>query len=636
MGRARARGSYRARGATGERRMDRGWYFRFALVIGLVVYAWLTFWPSLAGTSAWYTPPEWVTSTFSRRIALGLDIQGGLRLMYEVEADQAVEDRRDLRADQMLERLCERMEICTESDHTSDQIEQARQRVRVVGVDRDGFRVSFNDASDLGLLDRDLVNLFGDIVEVGRTSDSVTFQMESEAMERLREQAVDQARETVSERIDGLGLREAAVMTREENIVVELPGATDEQFDQIRSVISRTARLEFKVVDDEATFLQAIPSSELPEGISRGAETVSAGEDHPSVQSTYLTATGDAGRERLAAYIDTLHDAGTIPDGRELLIGEAGTRYDDDEVAAGEENPQIWRTYTVHSRAEVTGDAIADAMVANDPQDGNPYVAITFDSSGAEAFERLTAANVKRRMAIVLDDRVETAPVIQTRIGGGRASITLGRGGGYQSMLNEASDLVVVLRAGALPAPIRPANEQLIGPSLGADAVQQGLFGAVIGVLLVVIFMAVYYQVGGLIADLAVVINLLFLVGVLAAFEATLTLPGIAGIALTIGMAVDANVLINERIRDELRLGKAPSTAVAQGYNRAFSSIFDSQLTTLIAGLVLFQYGTGPIRGFAVTLMIGIVTSLFTSVFCTKVVFDWLVRGLRVNKLALG
>jgi len=160
--------------------------------------------------------------------------------------------------------------------------------------------------------------------------------------------------------------------------------------------------------------------------------------------------------------------------------------------------------------------------------------------------------------------------------------------------------------------------------------------GAGLGVLLVLLFMAFYYQVGGLIADAAVVLNLLFLVAILAAFEATLTLPGIAGIALTIGMAVDANVLINERIRDEMRLGKAPSTAVALGYDRAFSSIFDSQLTTFIAAVVLFQYGTGPIRGFAVTLMIGIVTSLFTSVFCTKVIFDWLVRGLRVKKLAVG
>jgi preprotein translocase subunit SecD len=399
-------------------------------------------------------------------------------------------------------------------------------------------------------------------------------------------------------------------------------------------VISRTARLEFKVVDDEATFLADL--SDVPQGVSRAQETVSAGEENPSVQSTYLTASGEDARTRLQDYVASLRQNGSIPEGREVLVGQADLGLDAEDLEDGETPQEVWRTYTVHSRADVTGDAIADAMVANDPQDGNPYVALTFDSAGADAFERLTGANVRRRMAIVLDDRVETAPVIQSRIGGGRASITLGRNEAYQDMLNEASDLVVVLRAGALPAPIRPANEQLIGPSLGADAVEQGILGAAIGVLLVLLFMGAYYQVGGLIADVAVLLNLLFLVAILAAFEATLTLPGIAGIALTIGMAVDANVLINERIRDEMRLGKAPSTAVALGYDRAFTSIFDSQLTTFIAGVVLFQYGTGPIRGFAVTLMIGIVTSLFTSVFCTKVIFDWLVRGLRVRKLAVG
>jgi preprotein translocase subunit SecD len=612
--------------------MDRGWYFRFALVVGLMVYAGLVFWPSLSGTD--YAPPAWVTNTFQRRIALGLDIQGGLRLMYEVEVEQAVEDRRDLRAQQMLERLCERMEICSEEEHTADQLEETRARVRISSVDRDGFRVTFEEAGDLASLDRDVVNLFGDIQETRRDATSVSFVMDSEAMENLREQAVDQARETVAERIDGLGLREAGVMAREENIVVELPGATDEQFDQIRAVISRTARLEFKVVDDEATFLADL--NDVPQGVSRAQETVSAGEENPSVQSTYLTASGEDARTRLQDYVASLRQNGSIPEGREVLVGQADLGLDAEDLEDGETPQEVWRTYTVHSRADVTGDAIADAMVANDPQDGNPYVALTFDSAGADAFERLTGANVRRRMAIVLDDRVETAPVIQSRIGGGRASITLGRNEAYQDMLNEASDLVVVLRAGALPAPIRPANEQLIGPSLGADAVEQGILGAAIGVLLVLLFMGAYYQVGGLIADVAVLLNLLFLVAILAAFEATLTLPGIAGIALTIGMAVDANVLINERIRDEMRLGKAPSTAVALGYDRAFTSIFDSQLTTFIAGVVLFQYGTGPIRGFAVTLMIGIVTSLFTSVFCTKVIFDWLVRGLRVRKLAVG
>jgi preprotein translocase subunit SecD len=239
-------------------------------------------------------------------------------------------------------------------------------------------------------------------------------------------------------------------------------------------------------------------------------------------------------------------------------------------------------------------------------------------------------------MAIVLDDRVESAPVIQTEIGGGRCQITLGGSSSYNDSLQEAKDLVVVLRAGALPAPIRPANEQLIGPSLGADAIEKSAMGAVLGVGLVVVFMMFYYQVAGIVADIAVLLNLLFLLALMALFEATLTLPGVAGIALTVGMAVDANVLINERIREELRAGKSARAAVDQGFDRAFWSIFDGQLTTFISGVVLFQYGSGPIKGFAVTLMIGIATSLFTGVFCSRLVFDFLVRGLRIKSLKVG
>jgi preprotein translocase subunit SecD len=615
--------------------MDRGWYIRLAVVVGLGIYAALVFWPSLqaADEDAWYAPPSWVTSSFTSRIALGLDIQGGLRLMYEVEVEQAVEDRRDLRAQQVVERLCQQFEVCSEDEPaTTEQLEETRERVRVQTVGQDGFRLTFTDASDLASLDRDLVNSFGDLRESGRTDSTVTLEMRADAMERLREQAVEQARETVANRIDELGLREAGVMTRDENIVVELPGASEEQFAQIRAVISRTARLEFKVVDDEATFLRDV--SDLPEGIARGSETVSAGEENPNVQSYYLTASGENARTRLQDYIAQLRENGTIPDGRELLVGEADLGVED--LEEGETPEEVWRTYTVHSRADVTGDAIDDAAVANDPQDNNPYVALTFNSAGARAFERLTGANVRRRMAIVLDDRVDTAPVIQSRIGGGHAQITLGRNEAYNDMLNEASELVVVLRAGALPAPIRPANEQLIGPSLGADAVAQGIVGAMVGIVIVLLFMAAYYEVAGLIADVMVLFNVLFLLAILAAFEATLTLPGIAGIALTVGMAVDANVLIAERIREELRLGKAPSSAVTLGFDKAFWSILDSQLTTLIAGVVLFQYGTGPIRGFAVTLMIGIATSVFTGVFCSKVAYDWLVRGLKVTRLRVG
>jgi preprotein translocase subunit SecD len=624
--------------------VDRGWYLRLGLFVACAIAAWLALWPSV---ERWVPAPEWVRTTFDHRIAQGLDIQGGLRLQYEVEVDEAISDRRDLRAQQLVERLCQKFEICSEDEPpTREQLEQTATRVRSENSGPQGFRLIFASAEDVAELDRDLVSSFGDLRESERTDDSITIELDDESVERLRELSVEQARETISNRIDEMGLREAAVMTRETDIVVELPGATEQEFEQVREIIARTARLEFKVVDDLADVIETL--TDIPAGIEKSSEVVSAGAQHPNVVSYFLYARGvdDQGRtarERLQDYVEQLRTAGTIPEDHQLAIGlaDSGDATDDadadapvdDETRAANE---AWRTYSLYSRAELTGDAIDDASVAMDPQTNSPHVSLVFNSAGARSFSRLTGANVQRRMAIVLDDRVASAPRIEERIGGGQARITMGGFGDYNEQLNEANQLVIVLRAGALPAPIRPANEQMIGPTLGADAVAQGTFGAAMGVLLVLLFMAFYYQVGGIVADLAVIFNLLFLMAILAAFEATLTLPGIAGIALTIGMAVDANVLINERIRDEMRLGKSPRSAVELGYQRAFTSIFDSQLTTFIAGVVLYQYGTGPIRGFAVTLMIGIVTSLFTGVFCSKVVFDWIVRGLKVQRLRVG
>jgi preprotein translocase subunit SecD len=592
----------------------------------VVLGGWLVLWPSL---HTWAPSPGWVRDVFDRHIAMGLDIQGGMQLQYEVEVDEAVRDRRELRQQQVLERLCLNFGECNEGEPMSREQQTAtEERVTAHMVDDTSFRLAFASASDVEELDRDLVTSFGDLRESARTAESVTLALRDDSIERLRETAINQARETIANRIDEFGVREAAVSVRDANIVVELPGASQEEFDSIREIIGRTARLEFKIVDDVSDFVNGL--DDVPDGIERAAETVQAGEDHPNVTTHYLTSEGDGARQRLSDYVHELTASGRVGEDHQLALGQVD--YEDDEGHARE----VWRTYYLYNRAEVTGDAIDDASVQFDPQDRNPNVGISFNGPGARAFERLTGANVHRRMAIVLDDRVETAPNIQTRIGGGHARITLGGFRPYQEMMTEANDLVIVLRAGALPAPIRPANQQLIGPTLGTDAVQQGLTGALAGVLLVLVFMAVYYEAGGLIADLMVLINLMLTAATLAAFEATLTLPGIAGMALTVGMAVDANVLIHERMREELRLGKSPRAAVEQGFNRAFSSIFDGHVTSFISGVVLYQYGTGPIRGFAVTLMIGVAASLFTGVFCSKIAFDWLVRGLKVRRLRIG
>jgi preprotein translocase subunit SecD len=276
----------------------------------------------------------------------------------------------------------------------------------------------------------------------------------------------------------------------------------------------------------------------------------------------------------------------------------------------------------------LTGDVLSDAAVSIG-QFNDPYVSITFDGKGGREFERITGDNIKKRMAIVLDNTIYSAPVIQDRISGGRAQIT-----GTFTM-QEANDLAIVLRAGALPAPLKIIQDLTVGPSLGKDSIEKGVQATLFAGALVVVFMIVYYRLSGVIADFALALNLLCLIGALSALNATLTLPGIAGIVLTIGMGVDSNVLIFERIREELRQGKAVRLAVDGGYDKAMLTIVDSHVTTLITGMALFLFGTGPIKGFAVTLCLGIGINLFTALIGTKVIFDLMNQRQKVEQLSI-
>jgi preprotein translocase subunit SecD len=296
-----------------------------------------------------------------------------------------------------------------------------------------------------------------------------------------------------------------------------------------------------------------------------------------------------------------------------------------------------YKTYLLQAKQEMTGENISNAQVSQDSSGagGKPYVSLSFNSVGAADFERVTGENVRRRMAIVLDGTVNSAPVIQQKIAGGSAQITLGGMRAYQELIEEASDLALVLKAGALPAPVTIGEERTVGASLGPEMIRKGTLAAAVGVVLVLIFMAFYYRTTGMIANVALVMNALLNLAAMAFFNATLTLPGIAGFVLTLGMAVDANVLINERIREELRLGKTLRGAVEAGYGRAFWTIFDSNVTTLMAGLVLLNYGTGPVRGFAVMLIIGILCSMFTAIVVTRAIIDWLVIGKGWTKISV-
>lgn len=657
--------------------MDKGWYLRFSIIVAALVAAWFVIWPTL-DANGWVEAPDFVTENIDRHITPGLDIQGGLRLMYTVDMDAAVRSRQTARGQQIRREMGEKLDIVPEGRAPNEaQLATLRERVAVSRGSTESRLIvlTFNNAADAAQLDHDLISSFEDLQEVERSGNEVRLALREESIDELRDVAVAQAQETIKNRITELGISEANVRARDIDISVEVPGANEEDFDRIREIIGQTAQLQFKIADDGNPFVTTL--EDLPAGVTVLPETVSAGEDQPAVASRYLQAEGPgacpegvrpdldlrgeqlprarlrggeveveevegqcSARLRLTSYIQSLNQAGRIPEGRTLALGRADTDLDEPEAAAASDAASAWRTYLLHDTPPngsdpLGGEHLEDASVSTDPQTNQPVVSFTIKTSAASLMEAMTEGNLKRRMAVVLDNEVQSAPVIQSRIGA-RGQITLGGIRDYNSLLNEANDLVIVLRAGALPAPIIPQNEQLIGPTLGADAVESGATGALVGICLVLLFMGLYYEVAGLVANLMVLLNLGFMVAIMAFFNNDLTLPGIAGIALTVGMAVDANVLITERMREEVRMGKSARATVDQGFRRAFWSIFDSQLTTFIAGVVLFQYGSPEIQGFAKTLMIGIATSLFTGYFCSKVMFDWLVRGLRVQRLRVG
>ncbi|MFO0647411.1 MAG: protein translocase subunit SecD [Polyangiales bacterium] len=616
--------------------MNRGWYWRLGLVLASIVASFVILWPNIPGLA---TP--WAKAKIPFRLNEGLDIRGGARLSYDVQIGQAIGERRNRQIEDVREQLARDFRIHRGQDRlTPDEVTQLARRVTLTALSNNRqFNVRFTDAADVSKISTDFLSRRG-LVRVTGSGNTVTLSLRQEEVSQLEDTAVRQAVETISNRVDELAIKETSITARGETIVVEVPGQNQAEFDRIRDIIRRTARLEFKILDDESTILQDLTSGHVPSGVTpptEGAtppalpagitiqtESTTAGRGR-NVMASYLVSTGADARQKLQTYVDALRPF--IPEGRQLLMGKADRNAD-----APPGSPESWRTYTVFSVAQVDGSMISDAQVALDPQDNHPYVQLQFNRRGAEVFDRVTNENVKKRFAIVLDERVNSAPVIRQRISGGNASITLGADD-PRALLREANELMVVLRAGALPAPLSEGKQDYIGPTLGSDTIRNAQHAMLVGIGLVLAFMAVYYGAAGWIANSAVLINLLLQLSALALFGATITLPGLAGLALTVGMSVDNNVLINERIREELHSGKSIRASVDAGYNHAFTAIFDGHITTFISGVVLLQYGTGPVKGFAVTLLIGIIANLFTGVFATRVVFDWLVKGLKVKSL---
>ena len=565
-----------------------------------------------------------------KRVKLGLDLQGGMRVVLEVNTGKLLE------------------KIAKNPDDVFKKVLAEAQK-----------EAAITDESVVDIIGRKFQERNIRLTRYYGT----TKQEDSDVLDELTkssEDAVNRAMEIIRNRVDQYGVSEPSISRQgSRRIIVELPGVAKEE--EAKQLLQGTALLEFRLVKDaELTFpimqrIDDILAKRTQSGVkdSLGSEiasldttktntvdTTSVSDttkqlseeefkaQHPffsaavlNPQSPYADAyVSQDDRNKIDYWFSLPEVQKVIPDNVEFVFSA--------KPMTSEDGKKIFVLYLVNKTPELTGGVITDAQANLDPSTSTPIVNMEMNSEGATEWARITGANVNKRIAIMLDGVVFTAPNVKGKIPGGRSQIE-----GSEN-LDEAKLLEIVLKAGALPAPVDVIEERIVGPSLGQDSISSGFSSAVIGYILVGLFMIFYYRQAGTIAAATLVLVILFILGVLAGFGATLTLPGIAGIVLTIGMAVDANVLIFERIREEMATGKTIKASVDSGFSRAYSAIIDSNITTFFTGIILYQFGTGPIQGFALTLMIGIATSLFGALVVSKLIIDFLVS--KGNKISVG
>ncbi len=646
--------------------MPKPWRLKIYLVLFLAVVAVYILLPTFLGfkplreqaENTGKEVPGYVSLFPEKELNLGLDLRGGIYLELEVSVAEAVNNRLDLMAGEISRFLKEekvegaiadripktyRIRVLLPDpsavkklkDHMNDYYHGALSEERAgselvyrseekdesklqalyqqlakglspkeVEVERSGgsdlFRIVLKTARESDAIRSVISSQFPELKETGDPYKVILVALDP-YLEKLRSDSVKQAVETIRNRIDRYGVAEPSIrQLGESRVVVELPGVTDP--DRAISIVKKAGKLEFKLVDEskkdeEVQVLVADirKQSQIPEGFTEEV----------------VTALNEAAKGKIPAEDQIVFELQHDPVTKKVVGGTP---------------------YLLKRKAEVSGDMLKAAQVS--VHDNEPYVSISFNAVGTKAFADLTAANVGKRLAILLDGNVTTAPVIKSAIPSGEAQITLGYGN-YQFLLKRAEDLVLVLREGALPASLKEITKTVIGPSLGKSAIHKGLIAALIAGITVVVFMALYYKLSGLIADCVLGLNVLYILGLLALFQATLTLPGIAGIVLTMGMALDANILIFERIREEIKNGKMAKAAIEAGFSNAWTAVVDTHITTFLSGMVLYQFGTGPIRGFAVTLMIGVATTLFTAYWVTRLVFEYLTVKMKIQKVSI-
>jgi preprotein translocase subunit SecD len=613
---------------------------------------------ALAVLCVLYLVPTFVDSTripswffFENKITLGLDLQGGAQFEYSIDLDKAVDDKAS-----ELKRDIELVD------------KKLVGKVSNPNIAPGAIAVKLDDPAKNGEVSALMSSRYGsDITSMtcpkGELEKAVCVRISSKFADGVRKSALTQAVATVRKRIDARGVSEPTVIEKDDRIIVELPGLDAQNIAEVKELIARTAKLEFKIVIDNSQYMIELYSkvngntaksivadpAAAALGITAVVDSWTDKKGNP-YRDAYLRAYDREesftveeakksgcfrrdmpqrdnrvrckviGRKVIEAYLTDLaarEPAFAVP--ADAQIGYE-LFYPDPSSEKADKRP-YWRTYYLDRAVRLTGTAVSKAAVDYDQNTLLPEVAVEFTRLGGNVFGNLTAENVGKKMAIILDDVVASAPQIQGAIRQGRSTITMGSSD-PQTQLKDAQDLVNVLRTGSLPAPLKEESVAELGPTLGRDAVDKAQLSFGLGIVLVIVIMVGIYKWSGTIACVAVAFNILMMLAVMAAFRATLTLPGIAAVVLTVGMSVDGNVLIYERIRDELMLGKSVKGAVEIGFQRAFSSILDGQLTTAAAGWVLLQYGSGPIYGFAVMLLVGIFTTIFTSVWITRYFFD--------------
>ncbi|WLE96551.1 MAG: protein translocase subunit SecD [Candidatus Electrothrix communis] len=547
---------------------------KIGLLFTLILFSIMTIVPSFYEDS----PDWWRKYLAPQGLKLGLDLQGGVHMVLRVDLDKAVANSLGLSAQDLKKGLAKK-------NISAVQLDSPDPAQVIFTLPNTGVLGEINE-----IIKEDFQDLDIDVQSEAGTFPRITLKLTQDKIDFVRQNAVDQSLEIIRNRVDQFGVGDPVIVRQgEDEIVVQLPGIKDHE--RAKDLIKSTAQLEFKLVSQQSVNLQELVD-----------QAKAAGQWHEG---------GDA--EQLKQL--NLGLQASLPKGTEIAF----------QLIVDEQNPKKdnKKPVLLESPVLMTGDMVKDARVGYGGTFNEPLVSLSLTSDGGDIFADITEANVNRQLAIVLDGVVRSAPNINERILGGSAQIS----GSFTH--TEASDLAIVLRVGALPAPVEIIQNMTVGASLGQDSINKGLMSGLFGALSVLIFMVIYYRLSGGIANLALGLNILFLFAGLAMLGATLTLPGIAGIILSIGMAVDANVLIFERMREEFTLGKSARSGVDTGFGKAFSSIVDSQVTTLITALALFLFGTGPIKGFAITLSLGIIFNLFAVLFCTRLAYEWMFSGRR-------